>query len=124
MSKRKREDEASRIASVGERRSKEIAFCVVKEPAFRGLRPCADVFLQSVIGTNVDGISCCVMTGMGDDATRGIKEFAEVKRINLIAQDEETSVVYGMPKAVKKTGLVKEIVPLKEIAETIIRQLP
>lgn len=46
---------------------------------------------------------------------------SERKNVYVIAQDEETSVVYGMPKAIAETGLVDEIVPLESVADTILK---
>ena len=45
------------------------------------------------------------------------------KNIYVIAQDEETSVVYGMPKAIAGTGLVNEVVPLNRVAEAITKNV-
>ena len=45
------------------------------------------------------------------------------KKIYVIAQDEDTSVVYGMPKAIAQTGLVNEVVPLNRVAEVITKNV-
>ena len=71
-----------------------------------------------------DEITCVVLTGMGADGTEGIKALsAGKKKIHVIAQDEESCVVYGMPKAIAQTGLVDEVVPLNKIAETITKNV-
>ena len=60
----------------------------------------------------------------GADGTEGIKTLsASHKKIHVIAQDEDSCVVYGMPKAIAQTGLVDEVVPLNKIAETITKNV-
>lgn len=94
------------------------------EPAIEGLRPCANVMYESLEGCDYDEITCVVLTGMGSDGTNGIKGLAaHQKKIHVIAQDENTCVVYGMPKAIAQTGLVNEIVPLNQVAEEITKNV-
>lgn len=92
-------------------------------PQVNSLKPCADVTFRSVRKCNVNNILCVVLTGMGMDATTGIAELSTVKNIYVISQDEQSSVVYGMPKAVKEAGLSNEVEPLSNIAESIMRKL-
>ena len=61
-----------------------------------------------------------VMTGMGADGTKGIVSLHEEKKIHVIAQEESTCAVYGMPKSIVNTGLTDQIVPLEDIAREII----
>ena len=96
---------------------------ITDEPPRDSLKPCANIMYESLIKTKVDEIVCVVMTGMGADGTEGIGALKKSNKIYVIAQDEETSVVYGMPKAVEKAGLTDEIVPLQEIANTIIKKV-
>jgi len=84
------------------------------------LNPCADETLLSMKNLGYDEIICVVLTGMGKDATDGVAELSKYKSLQVIAQDEKTSVVYGMPNMVRKTGLVNEIVRLEDVAKTII----
>lgn len=94
------------------------------EPAIDGLRPCANVMYESLCDSNFDEITCVVLTGMGADGTNGIKKLSLSSRnIHVIAQDEDTCIVYGMPKALAQTGLVDEVVPLGKIAETITKNV-
>ena len=60
------------------------------------------------------------MTGMGADGTVGIRNLEEKKKVHVIAQNQETCVVYGMPKSAVNAGLSDRIVPLDEIAQEII----
>lgn len=94
------------------------------EPAIDGLKPCANLMYESLETTQYDEITCVVLTGMGADGTNGIKGLAaHHKNIHVIAQNEETCVVYGMPKAIAQTGLVDEVVPLEQVAEIITKNV-
>jgi two-component system chemotaxis response regulator CheB len=94
------------------------------EPAIDGLRPCANVMYESLAQSDFDEITCVVLTGMGADGTKGIKTLAaKNKKIHVIAQDEDTSVVYGMPKAIAQSGLVDEVVPLERVADAITKNV-
>ena len=94
------------------------------EPAVEGLRPCANIMFQSLEKCSFDEITCVVLTGMGADGTKGISGLAaQNKKIHVIAQDEDTCVVYGMPKAIAQTGLVDEVVPVGQVAEMITKNV-
>ena len=93
------------------------------EPARNGLKPCADIMYESLIGSDFNEITCVVLTGMGGDGTLGIKQLNEKNQIYCIAQDAETSVVYGMPKVVYEAGLVDEVHPLRQIPDAITKNV-
>jgi len=95
---------------------------ISEEPARHGLLPCADIMYESLVDTDYD-ITCVVLTGMGSDGTAGISQLYRNKNIYVIAQNEETSIVYGMPRVVKEAGLVNEILALDEISDAIIRNV-
>jgi len=83
-------------------------------------RPSVDVLFRSAAryaGSNALGV---IMTGMGDDGARGLLEMKEAKAKTL-AQDEESSVVFGMPNEAIKLGAVDKTVPLSAIANEILR---
>jgi len=83
-------------------------------------RPSVDVLFRSAAryaGKNSVGV---IMTGMGDDGARGMLEMKESGAYN-IAQDEATSVVFGMPNEAIKKGGVDNVLPLKKIAGEVIR---
>jgi two-component system chemotaxis response regulator CheB len=83
-------------------------------------RPSVDVLFRSAArsaGSNAVGV---IMTGMGDDGARGLKEMKEAGARTL-AQDEATSVVFGMPKEAIALGCVDKIVPLPQIAQDMQR---
>lgn len=93
------------------------------KPARGGLRPCADVFLESLVDSSLDHFVCGVLTGMGDDGCKGIQYVKKYKDMKVVAQNEETCVVYGMPRAVAQAGIVNEVVPLEDVAGAMIKQL-
>lgn len=81
-------------------------------------RPSVDVLFRSVAqsaGPNAIGV---LLTGMGDDGARGLKEMHEAGAWTL-AQDEATSVVWGMPGEAVKIGAVDEVVPLHQVVDSI-----
>lgn len=91
-----------------------------KMPPVSGHRPSADVLFTSVAGTyGCDSIGV-ILTGMGSDGARGI---AAIKKAGgrTMAQDEQSSALFGMPKAAIQTGVVDEVIPLNSIAERIVR---
>jgi len=83
-------------------------------------RPSVDVLFRSAAryaGKNAVGV---IMTGMGDDGARGMLEMKEAGAIT-VAQDEATSVVFGMPNEAIKRGGVDHILPLPRIAREVLR---
>lgn len=90
------------------------------EPAREGVRPCANYMYESLADSNFDEIVCVVLTGMGADGTEGISYLKNKKKTFVITQNEESCVVYGMPKSVVKAGLSDQAVALSEIAQEII----
>lgn len=82
--------------------------------------PSVDVLFRSVAkyaGKNAMGV---IMTGMGDDGARGLKEMHEAGAFTL-AQDEESCVVYGMPREAVKLGGVDRSLPLSALAGAILK---
>ena len=92
-------------------------------PAIGGLKPCANITYQSLTKSGYDEIVCVVLTGMGADGTKGILALEKEKPIHVIAQNAQTCVVYGMPKAIYEAGVVDEVVPLTEVASTITKRV-
>ena len=95
---------------------------VVDGPLVNRHRPSVDVLFRSVAkaaGANALGV---IMTGMGDDGAAGLLEMRNAGA-RTIAQDEESCVVYGMPKEAVKRGGVERSVPLSAIDRDILLQL-
>ena len=94
---------------------------VVDGPHVNRHRPSVDVLFRSVAkfaGKNATGI---IMTGMGDDGARGLKEML-VAGCSTVAQDESSCVVFGMPKEAIKLGAAQRILPLQEIYQAILNR--
>lgn len=96
---------------------------ILDEPARDGLKPCANIMYESLMNSDYDEITCVILTGMGADGTNGIGMLGEKKELYVIAQDEETSVVYGMPRAIAEARQVDEVVSLDKIADAITKNV-
>lgn len=92
-----------------------------KDPV-NGLRPCANITFESLNNISLDYIVCVVLTGMGADAYLGVKELHKNKHIYTIAQDRDSCVVYGMPKAIVENNLADVVLPLDDIGQEINRK--
>jgi two-component system chemotaxis response regulator CheB len=92
---------------------------VIDGPPVNRHRPSVDVLFRSVAqcaGPNATGI---IMTGMGDDGARGLKEMLDAGA-HTVAQDEQSCVVFGMPKVAIELGGAKIVQPLERLHEAII----
>jgi two-component system chemotaxis response regulator CheB len=92
-----------------------------EEPKINGHRPSVDVLYRSVaheFGRDALGL---IMTGMGEDGADALGEIRKQGGIT-IAQDEESCVVYGMPRAAIDRGSVMRVVPLDALANTLMAQ--
>lgn len=90
------------------------------EPSREGVKPCANYMYESLVNSPFDQVVCVVLTGMGMDGTEGIRNLKAKKQTFVIAQQENTCAVYGMPKSVVKAGIVNQIVELDNVAQEII----
>lgn len=93
---------------------------IVDGPLVARHRPSVDVLFRSVAkaaGANALGI---IMTGMGDDGSRGMREMFDAGA-RTVAQDADTCVVFGMPKEAIKLGGVHDVVSLQDIPGAIAR---
>jgi len=82
-------------------------------------RPSVDVMFRSVaqnVGANAVGV---LLTGMGDDGARGLKEMMDTGA-STIAQDEDSSVVWGMPGSAVKIGAAMHVLPLQQIGAEVL----
>lgn len=105
------------------RRSGATYFVEVKEgPLVFHQRPSVEVMFSSVarfVGRNSIGV---ILTGMGKDGAEGLLEMRQAGAWT-IAQDESTSIVFGMPKEAIALGGVSEVLPLDRIAEALVARL-
>lgn len=93
---------------------------ITDDPPENSCRPSADYLFRSVADLYGPSATGVIMTGMGSDGTSGLK-LMKSKGATVIAQDEKTCVVYGMPKESADAGIVDIIAPLDRIAEEIER---
>jgi chemotaxis protein methyltransferase CheR len=105
-----------------QREGDAVQIALNQEPPENSCRPAVDVLYRSVADTYGPHTLAVVLTGMGSDGQRG----AETIRTHggrVLAQDEATSVVWGMPGAVVKAGLADGVLPLDDIALGIVRSV-
>lgn len=86
------------------------------------IKPCVDIALKSAAQACGKNVIAVILTGMGHDGSEGVK-WVKKSGGKVIAQDEATSLIFGMPKAVIENGDADYIVPLSEIAEKIVEVL-
>jgi two-component system chemotaxis response regulator CheB len=104
-----------------ENRGKAIVAQVVEPPADQRYVPSADLLFESAskaFGSRLLGV---VLTGMGNDGARGVVSIKD-RGGQAIAEAEETSVVFGMPKEAIATGRVDRVVPLPMVGGEILRR--
>ncbi len=95
---------------------------LLQTPPENFCRPAADPMLRSLSDAYHGRVLAVVLTGMGSDGLAGCQQLKESGGA-IIAQDQATSTVWGMPGAVANAGLCSDIVPLPEMPGAILRQL-
>jgi two-component system chemotaxis response regulator CheB len=93
-----------------------------QDPPENSCRPAVDPLFRSVAQVYGAGVLGVVLTGMGQDGLRG-SEAIRAAGGQIIAQDEATSVVWGMPGFVARAGLADKVLPLSLIASEILRRV-
>ena len=88
-------------------------------PRVSGHKPSVDVMFESVAEAAASNALAVILTGMGKDGAMGIRCIAGQGGFTM-AQDEATSLIFGMPHEAIKTGCVKQIVPLEEVSQRLI----
>jgi len=86
-------------------------------------RPAVDVLFRSVVAAYDGAVLAVVLTGMGSDGRIGAGQVRDAGGY-VIAQDQATSVVWGMPGAVTQAGFADEVLPLDRVADAVQRNLP
>jgi two-component system chemotaxis response regulator CheB len=104
------------------RSTKEISVEVDQGPRENSCRPAVDVLFRSVSEIYAGGVIGVILTGMGQDGLRGV-EILRNKGAYIIAQDQGTSVVWGMPGAVVEAGLADVVTGLGGVVPEILRQV-
>lgn len=87
-----------------------------------GHKPSVDAMMESIAELNLRNTIGVIMTGMGSDGAKGLVKM-KANDNYIIAQDEESCVVFGMPKSAIKLGAVNKVVSLDEISNEIIKAM-
>jgi two-component system chemotaxis response regulator CheB len=87
-----------------------------------GHRPSVDAMLESIVDTNHKNVVGVIMTGMGADGAQGMKKLKDSGGF-VIAQDEDSCIVFGMPKIAIKLDAVDKVVGLSNIANEIVKAM-
>jgi two-component system chemotaxis response regulator CheB len=93
-----------------------------QNPPENWCRPAVDPLFRSAAETLGSKVFAVVLTGMGEDGRRGAQAISE-KSGAVYVQDEASSVVWGMPGAVARAGLAREILPIPELVSRATRWL-
>lgn len=102
-------------------KNNELLIELSEEPPKNGHRPSVDVLFESISSLINYEITSAILTGMGADGAKGMKLIRQQCKGTTIAESEETSVVFGMPKAAVLLNVVDEVVPIQLVADTIIK---
>ena len=105
-----------------QRRGTSVCIAINQEPHENSCRPAVDPLFRSVAAIYGKRALGVVLTGMGRDGLRGCEMLREAGA-QILAQDEETSVVWGMPGFVARAGLADDVIPLARVATEILRRL-
>lgn len=95
---------------------------LVGGPTLHGLKPSADPLFESAAEAYADAVTGVVLTGMGSDGALGMLAVREAGGTT-VAQDEDTSVVWGMPGAAVRLGAAQHVVPIDRVAVEVRRSL-
>jgi two-component system chemotaxis response regulator CheB len=98
----------------------QISISLDQGPQENSCRPAVDVMFRSVNEVFGSNVIAAVLTGMGYDGLLGV-EIMKSAGSYIIAQDQATSVVWGMPGAIVNAGLATAVLPLKEVVPEILR---
>jgi two-component system, chemotaxis family, protein-glutamate methylesterase/glutaminase len=93
-----------------------------RDPPENSCRPAVDVLMRSSAQAYGADELAVILTGMGQDGLRGCEAIREAGG-QVIAQDEATSVVWGMPGFVARAGLADKVVPISQVADEILRRV-
>ncbi len=102
-------------------RSGEVRVQLDQSPPENFCRPAVDALFSSIAEVYGGAVIAAVLTGMGHDGLRGV-EILRAQGASILAQDEASSVVWGMPGAVVTAGLADSVLPLDQIVPEILRR--
>jgi len=102
-------------------RSGEVRVLLDQSPPQNFCRPAVDALFSSIAEVYGGAVIAAILTGMGHDGLRGV-EILKAQGASILAQDEASSVVWGMPGAVVTAGLADSVLPLDQIVPEILRR--
>ena len=91
-------------------------------PPLNSCRPAVDALFGSLAEVYGASVVAAVLTGMGCDGLRGAQQLS-ARGAYVLAQDEATSVVWGMPGALAQAGVAAQILPLDEVVPALLREV-
>ncbi len=97
-----------------------VRVCLDQSPPLNSCRPAVDALFTSIAEVYGGAVIAVVLTGMGQDGLRGA-EILKAQGASVLAQDEASSVVWGMPGAVVNAGLADRVLPLDQVVPEILR---
>ena len=104
------------------RGARDVSVVLTQAPPENSCRPAVDVLFRSAAQLFGAHTAAVVLTGMGQDGRRGAEQIVRAGG-HVVAQDEATSVVWGMPRAVAEAGLARQVLPLGSIAQDLLRNV-
>ena len=103
-----------------DKRKGDVRIKLSKMSPIRGLRPAANMLFNSLAETGLTNLVGIIMTGMGTDGCEGLINMKLKNNAHIIAESEESCVIFGMPKAVINAGIADKIVPVTRITNEMI----
>ncbi|MBS8263480.1 chemotaxis response regulator protein-glutamate methylesterase [Mesobacillus boroniphilus] len=100
-----------------------LAINLSQSPPRNGHRPSVDVMFESISTIKNYSKIAVIMTGMGSDGSKGLVEMKKNGIVKAIAESQDTSIVFGMPKAAIATNMVDEVANVENIAQTIMNYI-
>jgi two-component system chemotaxis response regulator CheB len=107
---------------VAEGREPQTKLHITQDAPENSCRPSVDVLFRSVARAFPNQVLAAVLTGMGQDGLRGCEQLAR-EGAEIIAQDEATSVVWGMPGFVARAELADAVLPVLDIGPHIVQRV-
>jgi len=104
------------------KRAGKVLVTLDREPPVNSCRPAVDPLFWSVAEVWGGSVLGVILTGMGQDGLEGCLTLSE-RGASILSQDEETSVVWGMPRAIAQAGIADDILPLDQVSGAILRRV-
>jgi two-component system chemotaxis response regulator CheB len=95
---------------------------ITDDPPERNCRPSVDYLFRSVVENYHDRVVGAILTGMGDDGLKGCQLLKQAGA-RIIAQDEASCIVYGMPRSVVEAGIVDRVASLQDMADCLVQSV-